>query len=100
MMYFDVRCRLVTTPPSCVMFLVMFRPPVRHAASTKYRCLKCDLYDLGLGRVVVLSKLRDADIATGPGEREAEKLGVPKSLSDTLRGKAPGLVMGKDATEG
>lgn len=53
-MYFEVRCRLVTTPPSWVIFLVILRPPVRHAASTRYLCLKCDLYDLSLGHASVL----------------------------------------------
>lgn len=43
MMYFGVKCRLVTTPPSWVIFLVVLVPPDLHAASTRYLCLKCDL---------------------------------------------------------
>lgn len=43
MMYFEVKCKLVTTPPSWVMFREMFVPPDLHAASTRYLCLKCDL---------------------------------------------------------
>lgn len=43
-MYFFVRCRLVTTPWSGVICRASHTPPLRHAVSTMYRCLKCDRY--------------------------------------------------------
>lgn len=48
-MYLLVKCRLVTTPWSGVMCLQIASPPFLHAASTMYRCLKCDLYVVALG---------------------------------------------------
>lgn len=43
-MYLLVRCRLVTTPWSGVICRASHTPPLRHAVSTMYRCLKCDRY--------------------------------------------------------
>src|SRR2546423_8262192 len=62
-MYLSVRWRLVTTPCSGVMCLTTFSPPFRHAASTMYFCLKCDLYDCVCGLLLIRGLL-------GPGSSD------------------------------
>lgn len=48
-MYLLVRCKLVTTPWSGVICRASHTPPLRHAVSTMYRCLKCDRYVVACG---------------------------------------------------
>lgn len=78
MIYFSVRCRLVTTPPSWVMLRTVLMPPERQAASTRYRCLKCDLYVRRAGRAGEPSALRDwvigLDVGRAPGKLLASSL--------------------------
>lgn len=73
MMYFLVKCKLVTTPWSGAICLAVIWPPFFHADSTKYLCLKCILcVDFALGLLL----LRDDPVAS-----EQERLDVLSDLS-------------------
>jgi len=112
-MYLSVRCRLVTTPCSGVICLIMLSPPFRQAASTIYFCLKCDRYDCVCGLLLIRGLLgpdsSDEVVKSGAlvegqdiiessarfDEREANPYG-PRAA----RGSERGSIVSESASEG